>query len=438
MLKAKILLAVLSVVFIKSASAAEQTRVTFDKVLEINTDLIKNDRTIGKPEKARILNFYATQFLTPISFFYADEILNVSLDVDSKNKTTLFLKKLIAPLMLNKGILTRIRPLVRAKANAAQYSRFVNQDFPASSLRDFLTAGPENISTERQAQDHLISTLDAWEDLRTFTKSNANLEFDVVMNSLTGDINNALRACKVYKKDQTTYVFEACKNLKGFRGRVSSAELVTIQSMAAGAQIAQLQFVSYDATGVMDLMNRIDNKYSRNGRSVTTKEVVEEMRKENQLGRLLHGQMLKVIPRIGLEIASATKWAMRYERNLCPKNEPSQDNRSGYVQNEGLCARYAMSKAGMNADNGVIANLEFGLKGGVFQNAVLENNGRRYTTAADITAIYKKPVSDLKSLLPTRFSRDGQKAIDLEDRTFGGVLPKADADKVLQSLQEIR
>ena len=50
----------------------------------------------------------------------------------------------------------------------------------------------------------------------------------------------------------------------------------------------------------------------------------------------------------------------------------------------------------------------------------------KITTYVNYTAIFRNPISDLKSILPTEYNECG-KAKNYGDNTFGGVFPKGDA-----------
>jgi hypothetical protein len=121
----------------------------------------------------------------------------------------------------------------------------------------------------------------------------------------------------------------------------------------------------------------------------------------------------------------AAKWVLQNQKNLCPSGVTAVGQREGYLLQNGVCVKDPSNlQKTLNTLDGALA--------GVIEVMVNEDAAKKIKV--DAFAWSRKPVSDLKSLLPTQFDSCGQ-AATWSDNTFGGVLVDGNPQLLMKECQ---
>jgi hypothetical protein len=183
----------------------------------------------------------------------------------------------------------------------------------------------------------------------------------------------------------------------------------------------------YDARGAA----RYD-RFTKNAPGASEQSRIGFARRLADFGRLRDSKALNFVHTMGSDFYAGLKWAEQYQKELCPKGW-NQNQRPGMIFSNGLCVQDYPGKA-PKAD-AVFRILSASLAGGtvaitvagpsVRVNELSEDQSGGIQSQANFFAPFVKPVGDLKSQLPTRFSACGNSE-NVGDPTLGGILPKGD------------
>jgi hypothetical protein len=103
------------------------------KGLEVGS---KKQVFINSEMSSKDLTEAGEQLITPTQFMVADKVFDMALAQDPNNFKALFYKQFLKSFIVNKGILTRVKPLVVKYGNLSEYEKSVKAlpDTPASDF----------------------------------------------------------------------------------------------------------------------------------------------------------------------------------------------------------------------------------------------------------------------------------------------------------------
>jgi hypothetical protein len=282
-------------------------------------------------ESAENLALAGEQLVSPISFMYADIVFDLALKANPDNKRAQFYKALIKPMMMMKGALNRIKPVVDSlpEENQKEYSDFLAKS-PESALKTFLMDGPQDIKTEEDALKFMDSYRAAWEDIRIFMKENKDLNMEVNVMTLPGNqaaLEKATGECVAENHMNQEFVVSDCNYLKALKINISRADVEAMQHIAAGMQIYQILGTSYTLDGVRDFAERNQDK------QLTSEEIVEHFINSTTAGKLRNNELTK-IPELGTDAIAGARWALSIQNKLCPAGYADKGNRKDNVRKQ--------------------------------------------------------------------------------------------------------
>ncbi len=378
-------------------------------------------------ESAENLALAGEQLVSPISFMYADLVFDLALRANPDNKRAQFYKALIKPMMVMKGAMKRIRPVINSLSAEQQteYNDFIAKS-PNSALKTFLLDGQEDITTEEDALGLMDEYRAAWEGIRVFMKENKDLNMVVNIMTLPGNqsaLDKAAEECATQNHMNEVFEIENCSYLNALEINISRADVEVIQQIAAGMQIHNILMTSYSLDGVRSYIE------ANQDNDLTAQDAIEHFKNSTTAGKLRHNDLTK-IPEFGADAIAGMRWAMAAQQQLCPSNVTSKENRKGFLFEEGICVERT-DKDGKPIED-LLATIEAALTGGLISIEGIKANGD--VVAADIKPVapFANPVQDLRSLSPISYNNCGN-PVALADSTIGGFFPNADGNTFLKA-----
>lgn len=383
-----------------------------NKGLDLNAD--KNQVYVTASMTSNDLVEAAEQLITPTQFMTADAVLDMALEKDPTNFKAQFYKKFLASFMLNKGIMTRIKPLVRKHGNMSEYEKSIN-NLPDIPMYRFLANGKEDMSRVSDIQDYFSDYQIALNDFRRFLIENQDQQLTVEISSTY--LENLFKQGDAYECSQVSEGQYACDVRNATKRKLSTPDFMAIRQMLAG-QILFLNFYtaySFEGIEVLKSLNIKDGTPQENVLNLISEKLPE-------LGKLRNRNLLKETMNLGSDLVSAARWAIQYQNQLCPKGIETNHQRKGHLFHKGICVK--------NADESLrsLAVLEQVLS----STTKVQFPQTQSEAEIDYMAWFKNPVQDLMTLAPKTFNSCGE-ATSLRDNTYGGLFVNGDADKMLVS-----
>jgi hypothetical protein len=388
----------------------------------ISVGNITSDTTLTPKEKAEKLALAGEQLVTLTGFMYAGDILDTALTLDPLNKRAQFYKSLIgAPLKL-KGILTRVKPLIKDNPEAQKSYDEVVANIPNGGLKNFLFNGSENIRTEKDVQAFLDEIYSAQDKFRTFLKNNRTTELTLNLNDvglLKQSMKETLESCYIEQVGSGSYDIKNCDLSKVMQLELNRADLESLQHITAGTQLYIMMYNSYDISGSVKVMRELQNSNS----NTTSQEVWEKLASNTAFGKVRNPRFLQSIPNLGMDVVSGIRWAISMQSELCPSGQNEQGQRKGHLFSKGVCI--SSENDGEPVEN-ILKVIDVVLAG---QTQMVKFGDMEAEVKP--TAILNKPVQDLKALKP-QFNECG-KISSISDASVGGLFPNRDANKILEN-----
>lgn len=360
------------------------------------------------------------QLVGPYTFMLADKVFDSALAADPNNKKAQFYKAFLKRLMVFKGIATRIRPITRQEGNIKELNR-LTAEVPNAPLKTFLLDGKEDLKSIRDVMSFIGEYKRALNDFRKFTKANLTLELTLNLNPhvFQQEISKQMSEnCEVVQNPDQSYQVK-CDYLTAAQKKINSADMLALSQSTSGELLMWSLYTAYDVTNLVRLSN--DMSYQ----AKSPEQQLEVLKNLPSLARLRKDQTLSLIPEMGADFSAAMKWALQYQKNLCPHGaETSKRNRPGHLFNEGLCVE------DMNETQKTLAILDQVLTGPISQPITKENGEVAGEIRVDAMAFLKNPPKDLKLLLPSAVNEKGDVTEFGSDKTLGGLLPDGDADRL--------
>ncbi len=380
-----------------------------------NMDLsgLAADVSISPENKAEQYAKAGEQLAQTSSFALAEPVLDQALSLDPSNKRAQLYKAFLAQNMALRGVLVRIKPMLRKHPESvADYNKMVSE-LPKGALRDFLMDGQEDIKTEKEVQAFLDSMHEGREQLRLFLKGNKDLEITLRLSDLATS-GASKKNCTYSQEGQYSYNY-SCNTVVVTELKMNRADVEAMQQMVAGAQVYSALLNSYDLSGSIAVAKNKAAKYA------SGQQIIDELSKTPEFATLRPSAAIAKIADMGMDAIAGVRWAAELQKELCPAGVAVQDQRPGQVFSEGICIQ---QKSGNESLESVLQQIELALSGQAME-VPFNNIMTEISTAAPIL----KPVQDLKSL-QLKVNKCGHLS-GTSDATLGGVFIKGDAKEIL-------
>jgi hypothetical protein len=361
------------------------------------------------------------QLVTPYSFMLADKTFSMALEKDPTQQKALFYKEFLKQFMVFKGIMARLKPLLVKGQSLDAYNTSI-RNLPNTPIKAFLLNGQPDIHDEPSAQDFIAEYVLAINSFREFLIKNPELNFVINLNPYLYEekIQEEWgKSCKVIKTSEQSFQVE-CNASEVATKKVNSADLLVLRQIAA-AQILSFSFyAAYSLEGVTEI------KKIANFEELPYSEQVRIIKSHPQLGTLRNAQIMHLWVDIAQDFGAGLKRAQEIQNELCPNGFIQ---RPGFLFTNGLCL--PNDEKSVNERGQILAVIGQALQGTIPLDG-LKADGSEYHTIMDPLAIAKKPIADLKTLIPDQ-ERKCDQTIALPDPTLGGVFPRGDASDFINN-----
>lgn len=372
-------------------------------------------------EAAEEIALAAEQLAQSANFPYVANVANEALALDPNNSRAKFWKAVSGPIMQMKGLATRVEPL--AKKNTARYRAYVSardelkSSLPMKGLRDFAFKGKKDIESEVQIQETISRVTLKLDELRKTLKELRGQELTINMTPemLEGDLSleDAQKLCEVAHPSQDVYDFKNCDFSRKLEVKLNDADLEMIQQAVAGVQVYVGIMNSYSLEGVI-----------AESEKDSSEDPFARLVKNPKFGTLRDGRTLAVLPEIAADASLAIRSALALQAELCGNDTEGNWKREGYALSSGSCA---MPESGVEV---AMQTLELLSKQAT--PVAFMVNGVSKTATVDMVSFSKKPVQDLRTLIPTAVDACGN-TTNIGDKTVAGLFPNGDVLEVFAS-----
>jgi hypothetical protein len=406
----------LTIIFCACSNQQDSSKI----ITHISASSIVNSN-LPPTEKSEELAKAAELLLTAEGFSQASDLSKLALKQDPNNLRAGFIQAVTAPLVLQKGILARLRPF--AQKNPVYLQELDKQISSLKSfdagIANFLLDGQADISNEAQVQEYLDLTIQSLSHLRKFLKANLDAELTIRATSLLAPdlIERYASACEL--KTTETYEYElVCPSATArFSVTLNRADFDSLRAIVAYGQTYLILATAYDLSGATDsAVSLLDQK------NINPQMLADSLLSLANFGHLRKQNKLSEIKSMGLDLVSGLNWAMSHQDLLCPKGQQDNHNRVGKLLNTGLCFGSVYQP--------YVEMLDTFLKGNVM-SADTTIGGTPYVVKHQGILLMTNPIKDLRSLGPLRFNTCGQLQ-SVGDATIGGALPNGDFNEILR------
>lgn len=381
--------------------------------------------TANPDDKAEQLAKAAEQLLTVQGFAYANDVADLALQQDSSNFRAKLIKAVLAPIMVQRGILARVEPLADKDLKLREeYDKFVSDlemKTPNSTLKTFLLDGRPDISSEADVQNYVDSVVESFATLRQFAKDNKDANITVMTSDAFYQVmlRRFQDSCTVVMTKPYEYEYRCPSPVKMLEVTFSRADFEAIQQMAAGYELYYSLYNSYELTSAIQVALKFKDEYH------APQSVIEELLKDSKFGTLRAGNAFKRIRQMGVDAVVGMRWVLSNQDTLCPMGKASPRNRIGALVNTGLCLEYTSDvSVGLKKAAQILAGKEIAV---TFE---VNDYTYPYSTVVRPGALMDSPIADLRSLTPLKFNKCNL-VEEIADGSVGGLFPKADANEVL-------
>lgn len=349
------------------------------------------------------------QLVTPYSFMQANAVFDMALEKDPSNLKAQFYKKFLARLMVLKGILTRVEPLVKDK----KYLLSLNDSLPNSSLKNFLLSPASKLMTYKDGQDLLVKYVDTLIEFRKFLIKNNNAELNLYMNPYV--FEQKIKE-QMGKSCESTLISDGgidvkCNFSNAATVKLNSADLLMLRQITAGEILMWSFYTSYSVENIEKVIAQVE------GKELTEIEIKKIVLSTPKLFDLRKDQTLSMIPGFASDFIAAAKWAVKYQKELCPNGNEIEVQRKGFLFEKGMCT---ISMDSITPEQQQQIELAENATKGAIELALPLRSGEMKTTKLDYFAFIRKPISSLKVLA----SDDCQ----IGGKSLFGMFPNNDAE----------
>jgi len=418
----------LAAVLLLCLSVGACTTKVVDKVRVIPAEEPDTEQS-GKPSqernrvRAEKLISSAEELLTPVGFMLADQLVDAALKNDPSNRKAQFYKALLGPMMKTRGMLSRLGPL---RAVFAQF--YLKYGRVGGELGNFLRdpTGGNLITNEAELQAFLAEVLDEQTKLADFIARNKTFIARIAVSHVH-NYDRLIQECSVHKISNNTYRITPCPHMLQLPLKVNRGDWEALYQMANGARMALAASLSYDAEGSLEF-NR------RRAEFKTAKARNEFLSQQPKLGKLKADHQLDTVKSRALDTYTGMKWVLGLQGQLCNEENPRSEHlfrticikKPVAVGPADVAAGPALDllRMGISARGGKVRAVK-PFEGGISGRPMNEVH-------MDVMALFKFPLADLRTLLPRAYDNCGSPTA-LQDPTFGGTFPSANAEEFLLS-----
>jgi len=395
----------------------------------INAGLVLSDASLTPQQKAQKLADASEQLLSAQGFDYANDVADLALSQDTSNEKAQFIKAVLAPIMVQRGIVARVAPLadLDAKAGDSYADALAKIDEqPDSTAKTFITDGQPDIRSEADVQAHLDAMADAFGKIREFAKFNKNAEIvmlgtDIEVPAL---VARQQALCTVQYFGNYDYKVNCPSQVKMLQTTIDRGDLEVIQQYAAGMELYLSLYNSYDLTGSIKVAQ--DNATKKGQPAPSAKELLDQLMANPKFATIRAGNGLAKIKALGTDAITGLRWVMSNQSKLCPMGAEDRHNRIGALVNNGICVP-SNQQSGINS---TVRKVEAALAGSLVPTT-METSAGPVQTVIKPAALLDKPIADLRSIEPLTWSPCG-KISSIGDATVGGLFPRSDVNAYLQ------
>jgi len=367
------------------------------EVVTQDTEDIRNDTSTDNKEKAKRLAKIGELLLeTPRGAELAAEIFEEALSFDQENGKANFYAAILKPIHALKGTAYRLTKIVTAKA--------------MGDLIEDILSGIGNRDTQNLVSDFLTEAR-LGDMFKTVSEFQAFLASEFLPALRLSD--ERLAIVENTENFNLTFNYKHWQNGWHFRRSVSfdQAEVRSFRVALKGIATYTKLISAYNVDAALPLRDQFSNR-----RGVTLKEVVDAIQMQPKALTLNEnaGNMLTSILN---DISDSIEGLRTIARIL-----NSDKIRDGYLLHPFKSHRhYANFIKGLNVASDILAGpmaVDIGER--------KDKKGEEVSVVFNFTALLSNPVSDLKTLMPTEFDKDGKKAAVFPDLSFGGTIPNGD------------
>jgi hypothetical protein len=348
----------------------------------------------------------------------AEKAFNMALIKNPDNlKAQFYTEGFLKNYTVFKGILTRIKPLVRSQGKIKELEKSINE-IPNIPLRKFLLDGKEDIATLADIQVFLTEQQTNWNNFRKWLIKNYDKTLTLNLDPFWLVVNAGVESrhtCEIIDEKEGKAI---CNYNNVFQKKLSPADLMGLRQMVAGQVLfynfyTAYSFEGFDKLAKFDPQGRLTAEQKYNYLVAVAPNTLT-LREKNLMKETLH---------IGADLAQAVKYAVQYKDQLCPKGPGQVRQRPGFLIHDGIC---------VEKHEEALEKLELALNG--IMTVKMEKNTQTYweprptvDVKVDFFAWFRNPVKDLKSLGPVRYNECGE-GEGLMDKTFGGFFVEGNAE----------
>lgn len=397
------------------------------KLISVSS-ILASDQSDGK--KAEEIALAAENLLAAASYQEANELAEQALNLDPKNLRAAFVKVSVAPLLVIKGIFTRVTPLAQKSGSLLKSLELklaaLELRSSSSQFHHFILDGVPDIDSEDKLQLVINDLIEALDQLRLFAKNNKSQTLTVKNNALIANqlLDNYVEACEVKIIESKLKYELVCPEDKS-RNEVqfNRADFELIQHQVAG-RIADLSILSaYDFTGSVVA----HNEKTKDSSTMTHQQFYEKLLQNKQFGTLKNSSNLIKIKDLGLDAIPALVWGSQNQAEICPTgNLTSSQNRPGMFFVKGFCMDPTWVAPLVNIYTTIFNGNSFKAE------TYSQDNSGKVTGKFDVIymKLFNEPLRDVRSLGLMQFDNCGQLA-DVEEPTMGGMFPNKDVNSYL-------
>ena len=428
-----------------------QKETIIEKQTSPNTYYITETSTIKELTDA------GEALVTPAHFMHADMIFDMALKVNPQEPKALLYKKLLKPMMLAKGLATRIKPFAKP-GNSVTRFLFQVDGLPETDLKVFLKSPGSEFSTSRDLQDYLAEYREAILEARDYVLEADLSKVVIKLNPILfyPEIQkNYTESCKIVKK--TNWGIEIkCDTVSAANLKIAQPDVYWLAQSLTGAAVSLIAYTSYSADGLETIDVDAFNK-------MTPAQKHNLLDRLPQFGYLRRDEKITSISQMGFEFKLAMQYMLDHQEDVCPMPvkpvEPSypyacydnwwnngedceklisdyqkdlekylqdlnkyNNQRPGYLMQKGFCIK---DKAAFKNDIYLVDSL---LSGPTF--LMTKTNQGSMSLRYDVAKMIKNPILDLRQVAPASYSPCGTPT-SLKDPTLGGLMPDANAELLL-------
>jgi hypothetical protein len=375
---------------------------------------------LSRPDAAEEIAKGAEQLLNAKSFEQADRVASDALKLDPSNLRAGFIKALLAPLLLQKGILARIRPLAeRSPKLKKDWDKAVEdcKAKPDEKLNSYYLDGRPDISTEKELQKYVDTVVEALEKFRLFLRDRRNSEITMISSPLFVPDANIRYAysCKITATANRSYELVCPPSFTRHQVSLNRADF---ESLQAGAGFYELYLAlpnGYDLSGSVDSIKDMSEILPKD-----YQKIADDIMASAKFGTLRIPNTFSKARGWGLDIVNSFVWANENQELTCKSGQENPTNRPGYFFNKGICVVNAFKPLLDTAAKAVTT------RGPVPVDLGLFNGEKKGIVQMNLFAPFENPLPSLKQIGFLKFNQCG-KLVDIQDKTVAGAFPNGDA-----------